>query len=122
MVQPQVASLPAIGRICGLPRFERRHQLTGSKVLTVTLTMSGVGVEPETHRRSVIDHFDCGYCPRSSGTNSTPTGLPQVGNALYVYHAIPTITNVTQVRAANGTITLAKVTIASNGGQYHGIN
>ena len=91
----------------------------GHTDVTVQLAMSGVAGGAGLTGGALLTTLTAATVRSSGGANSTPSGLPAAGNAMYVYHAFPTITNLalpSSVLAAGTGITLAKFSIASNGG------
>ncbi len=90
-----------------------------SKVLDVYVELSAVGVGAGTSGSAVTtDYTSAKAIAGSTGIEATVTDSTVTGNAMYVYKAIPTITNVdlpSGVLGA-GTKTIAKFTVASSGG------
>lgn len=91
-----------------------------TKILTVELQLGEVGYGAGTSGDNAkVNLHSYKSAPSSSGAISgTTSGTSVAGNALFVYKAIPTITNVTlptSVLQPGGTNTLAKFTISSGG-------
>ncbi|MEK7652196.1 MAG: trypsin-like peptidase domain-containing protein [Patescibacteria group bacterium] len=88
-----------------------------TKVLTVQLTMAAVGVGAGTSGASVLTTLTAATARNSGGTSDSVIESDPSGNAMYVYHAIPTITNVilpTSVLVV-GTQTVSKFNVSSGG-------
>jgi len=90
-----------------------------TKILTVELTLVTVGIGAGTSGENVkVNLHSYKSAPSSTGSISTTThGINVAGNNLYVYKAIPTITNVALPTGTlvNGTNTLSKFTVSSGG-------
>lgn len=90
-----------------------------SKVITVQLAMSTVGVGYGTAGSSLLTTLTSATARSSGGVSAAVTESPSnpAGNAMYVYKAIPTITNATLPTSvlSIGTQTIAKLTISSGG-------
>ncbi len=90
-----------------------------NKVLTVKLVLGGVGIGAGTTGASILTTltaFTAVNVP--TGVSALGTESDPAGNAMYVYAATPTITNVAlpSTILGTGTQTVAKFTVASNGG------
>jgi hypothetical protein len=90
-----------------------------TKILTVDLVLGTVGFGAGTSgENAAVTLYSYKSAPSSTGAISNTTSQVVSGNALYVYKAIPTITNVTlptTVLQPGGTNTLAKFSISSGG-------
>lgn len=89
-----------------------------SKVLTVDLELSSVGVGAGTSGENVTVQLHSATGRNSNGTSAALSGsFALSGQAQYVYKAIPTISPVTLPTGilSTGTITLAKFTVSSGG-------
>lgn len=91
-----------------------------TKILTVDLQLASVGTGAGTSGENVkVNVYSYKSAPSSTGAISTTThGTGVTGNNLYVYKAIPTVTNValpTGVLQPGGTNTLSKFSISSGG-------
>ncbi len=91
-----------------------------TKILTVDLQLGSVGTGAGSSGENVrVNLHSYKSAPSSTGAITTTTsGTGVIGNNLYVYKAIPTITNValpTGVLQPGGTNTLAKFSISSGG-------
>ncbi|MEN9582159.1 MAG: trimeric autotransporter adhesin [Candidatus Parcubacteria bacterium] len=90
-----------------------------SKILTVKLTLGTVGIGAGTSGASLLTTLTA-FTASSLATGVTAAGTISgaAGNAMYVYGAIPVITNVALPTAilSTGTVTAAKFTVASQGG------
>ncbi len=99
-------------------------QSNSTKIITVQLTMSPVGVGAGTAGSSLLTTLTAFTSRSSNGTSdaSANDAGPSIendpaGNVMYVYQAIPTITNVslpTSILAA-GTQVVSKFTVSSGG-------
>ena len=99
-------------------------QSNSNKVISVQLTMSPVGVGAGTAGSSLLTTLTS-FTSRSSNGTSDVSGNdagPSIennpaGNIMYVYHAVPTITNVALPTSilSTGTQTVSKFTISSGG-------
>jgi hypothetical protein len=90
-----------------------------TKILTVDLVLGTTGFGAGTSGANAqVTLHSYKSAPSSTGTVSQTTNQVVSGNALYVYKAIPTVTNValpTSVLQPGGTNTLAKFSISSGG-------
>lgn len=89
-----------------------------SEVVTVDLELGTVGAGAGTTGASILTTLTDAFGRNSSGTAVTVTESDPAGNAIYVYKATPTIASQTLPSSVlgAGTKTLAKFTVASNGG------
>lgn len=90
-----------------------------NKVLTVKLVLGAVGIGAGTTGSSLLVTLT-DFTATNSSTGVSAAGLESnpAGNAMYAYAATPTITNVTlpSTTLTNGTTTVSKFSVASNGG------
>jgi hypothetical protein len=97
-----------------------------NKVLTVKLVLSGVGIGAGTSGSSqlvTLTNFTATNASTGVSDASANDAGPSIendpaGNAMYAYASLPTIANVAlpSTTLANGTQTLAKFSVTSNGG------
>jgi len=87
-----------------------------NKTLSVDLIMAPIGTGAGTSNENVGLTLDSFKYSTSTGTTTTDT-TDRVGNDMYAYKSVPSIANVALPTSllANGTQTLAKVTVSSNG-------
>jgi hypothetical protein len=89
-----------------------------SKTLTAELVLSAVGSGAGTTGAEITTGFTSGRAiPTSTGVEAGIHDHTVVGNAMYVYKAIPTVTKVTlpSVQLRNGEKVLLKFTVGSTG-------
>ena len=88
-----------------------------SKYLDVELALSSVGVGAGTSGSAITTAITGFTARNAAGTSAAGTGSAS-GNAIYVYAATPTITNVSLPSSYlnTGTQTVSKFTVSSNGG------
>ncbi|MFM7088604.1 MAG: peptidoglycan-binding protein [Candidatus Paceibacterota bacterium] len=90
-----------------------------NKVLTVKLVLGGVGIGAgTTGSAQTVTLTDFTAINKSTGVSAAGTESNPAGNAMYAYAATPTITNVALPTTTlnTGTQTVAKFSVASNGG------
>ncbi|MFZ5391044.1 MAG: beta strand repeat-containing protein [Patescibacteria group bacterium] len=89
-----------------------------NKVLSVDLQLASVGVGAGTSGETVTVSLSAATARNSQGVSAAVSGLGSAvaANAMYVYKAIPTITNVAlNSLLGTGTQTLAKFSVNTNG-------
>jgi len=90
-----------------------------TKVLTVDLELSGVGVGAGTSADTLTTSFTSGKAiAASTGVEGNISGSPSAGNPMYVYASVPVVSKVSypDVVLSNGEEVLLKFSVASSGG------
>ena len=90
----------------------------GNKVLTVELTLSPVGVGAGTTDSSLLTTLTDFTARNSGGTSAAGIETNPAGNAMYIYKAVPTVSQIALPNAdlAAGTnVTIAKFSVNTNG-------
>lgn len=90
-----------------------------TKILTVAVDLSPIGVSMGTTSSSLITTLDVSHtlARNSQGSSAAVSGTDAAGNAVYAYKAIPTVTvlPLQSTTLVGGTVTLAKFSVSSNG-------
>ena len=113
-----VASLPGAATV-SFSGLSWNVPANTNKVLTVKLVLGSVGIGAGTSGASQLLTLTAFSATNlATGVNATGTESDPAANAMYAYASIPTITNVAlpSTTLTVGTNTVAKFSIASNGG------
>ncbi len=114
-----VASMPVGGATTTFSGLAWNIPANTNKVLTVKLVLGGVGVGAGSTGANInTDITAFTAINKSTGVSAAGTESDPTGAVMYVYAATPTITNVALPSSTltNGTATVAKFSVASNGG------